>query len=248
MTTQSKISSPVEVAHERKLSWLLAMGILLVGIVLGVFASNLSAIASKIGISGAPVGEISNFVPQLEKQAIIAGETQVERVRQAEAARYTSLGQYYAAGNEANVQRAIVADSARYNGLAEYYRAVSGPQSLAWPPRPAQFQPTEISTVSLDENALAAYHQSEWSYAIVEAGVPQHDREYGLAAFGPIEIKDHTLAWPPRPAQFQPAEISTVSLDENALAAYHQSEWGLASEKADTDRDIGLMEFFPTGK
>jgi hypothetical protein len=47
------------------------------------------------------------------------------------------------------------------------------------------------------------------------------------------------------------ADNAMTSLDDTALAAYHQSEWGralntvspIAENKTDADQDIGLMEF-----
>jgi hypothetical protein len=97
------------------------------------------------------------------------------------------------------------------------------PRTLAWPPRPTQFHPAENVVMSIDENALAVYHQSERELVPI---VTRHDREYGLARFDIPENETRPLAWPPRPTQFHPAENVMMSLDENALAAYHQSEWG----------------------
>ncbi|HXV98267.1 MAG TPA: hypothetical protein VEC93_07580 [Anaerolineae bacterium] len=151
---------------------------------------------------------------------------------------------------------------------------------LAWPPRPTQLYSAENVGVSLDENALAIYHQSEWGRTpstvvpmaedplakyhqsewgralrpilpivedkanadqdiglmevftlVSEAGLPRHDREYGLAAFSTV-----------------PAEVTEAdplrAVNETGLARYHESEWGFAPNKADADGDMGLMEFF----
>lgn len=202
MTTQNKISSPLPIVEERKFSWTLALIILVVGIALGVVASNLVAMVDNIEVSAAPQRVARReFAPRadladLEMQAYLARE----QARQTEAARYGSMGLYYKAGDEAAAQSAITAESARYSGLVEYYKAQPGS----------------------------------------ETRVLEHDREYGLAAFGSAAIETHPLAWPPRPVQFKPAE--------DTLAAYHQSEWGLILNKADVKGDIGLMEFPSIGK
>jgi hypothetical protein len=129
------------------------------------------------------------------------------------------------------------------NALTEYYQS--------------ERDFTSIVTARTEENALDAYHQSEWGRApnptlpiienkvnadqdigllefstgLTEVGVQRHDREYGLAAFSsiPPEVKE---ADPPRAS------------NEAGLARYHESEWGFVPNKADADRDIGLMEFF----
>jgi hypothetical protein len=130
-----------------------------------------------------------------------------EQAREAEAARYSSLGLYYKAGNEATTQAAvttesarysglaefygvenrseaaIAADSARYSGLAEFYGVKPGVGSLAWPPRPAQFKPIEESAV-IPADALVVYHQSEWGLALNKTDA---DGDIGLMEFPSIE-------------------------------------------------------------
>jgi hypothetical protein len=213
---------------------------------------------------------------------MIATETQQERAMQAETARYTSLGLFYAAGAEqsalaaqtaryeglaefygANTQRAIAAEMARYKGLGEFYGVEEN--TLAWPPRPTQLHPVENTVMSLDglavyhqsewgstpikantdgdkglmeffaakneivvpvdDNALAVYHQSERELVPIVTGVPQtHDREYGLARFDIPGNETQSLAWPPRPTQFQ--GNAPVAIETGA------------------DGDIGLMDFY----
>lgn len=146
MTVQSNINS-TEVAPRRQFSWPLALVILISGIVLGVFASNITALANKTELAAAPE-RISRAVPvrpnllELEKQTIVEDAA---RAQAAETARNNSLGLFYAAGNE---QPALAAETARYEGLTEYYDS----HSLAWPPRPNQFF-LERNGVESDPNA-----------------------------------------------------------------------------------------------
>jgi len=219
MTTQSKVSNPIEAGPVRQFSWPLALVILALGVLLGVFASNIAAIVSKTEVASAPE-RISRDFParpnllELEKKAIIAAEINEQRALAAETARYTSLGLFYAAGNE---QPALAAEIARYEGLGEFY--------------------------GVEGNALAVYHQSERAFVPIVTG---HDREYGLARFDIPGNETRPLAWPPRPTQFHPIENVVTPFQGNALAAYHNGEWGRPSQVIETgaDGDIGLMEFF----
>ena len=96
MTHQSKISSSIEIARWRQVSRPVALAILVLGLMVGVFATQLST------------AENNNEVNR-------------QRAIEAEAARYTSLGMFYAAGNEANTQPAIEAEAARYADMAKFY-------------------------------------------------------------------------------------------------------------------------------
>jgi hypothetical protein len=100
MTTQTKLSNPIEAAHEPRvkqhLSLPVALAILVLGFLIGVFAFQLSSTANN-------------------------NEVNRQRAIEAEAARYTSLGMFYAAGNEANTQPAIEAEAARYADMAKFY-------------------------------------------------------------------------------------------------------------------------------
>ncbi|MCL4295020.1 MAG: hypothetical protein KJ077_04805 [Anaerolineae bacterium] len=209
MTTQSNVSNPIEVAPARPFSWSLALAILALGLILGVTATNLVAAINKSDVAGVPQRVVRDFparpnLLEVERKAHIAAQANIQRGREAEAARYTSLGLFYAAGSEARGQQATAAEAARYNGLAEFYGA-------------------NVTSSPLD-NALFAYHQSER---------------------GRIAVDSHTLAWPPRPAQFYPVQMAVVTLDTIGLSQYHQSEWGHMPQvsEANPDGDIGLMEF-----
>lgn len=183
MTTQSKVSSLIEVAPQHHFSWPMTLAILMLGLLLGVLASNLF-IASTIGVSEAP-----------------------QRVRP------------------------NLTDLAKEDALTVY--------------RQSERTLVPYTSLHLNEEGLAQYHQSEWgnradmsvSITANEINTRQHDREYGLAAFGVTGTETRILAWPPRPTLFYPVEA------EAGLAVYHQSEWGLALNKAEADEDIGLMEF-----
>lgn len=50
-------------------------------------------------------------------------ENSIQRGIDADAARYTAMGAYYAAKEEASVQRGIDADAARYAAMGAYYVA-----------------------------------------------------------------------------------------------------------------------------
>jgi hypothetical protein len=209
MTTQSNVNSPIKAAPAQLFSWPLALAILILGLILGVFAANLAAAINKSDVAGVPERVVRDFptrpnLLELEKQAHIAAQANAQRARDAEMARYTSMGLFYTAGNEAEEQSAIAVEAARYNCLAEFYGANVTPLPI--------------------ENALFAYHQSER---------------------GRIPAENHTLAWPPRPSQFYPAQKTMVVLAEADLAQYRQSEWGRLPQAGETnpDGDIGLMEF-----
>ncbi len=164
MTMQSKVSSPIEVTPTQPFSWLLALAILILGIVLGILATNLSTAMNKTDVTDSPARLSRDFpvrpnLLELEKRTYIVPQNALK----AESARYSSLGLFYAAGREAQTQRAITAEAARYNGLAksilpaasavnlphhdrEYGLAALGKaepetHTLAWPPRPSQFVP-----------------------------------------------------------------------------------------------------------
>lgn len=220
MTTQSKISSPIEVQRGRQFSWPLALVILVLGIIVGVIASNLSVIVGKGDAVNTPAHVSRNFPArpnlfELEKQALLASQAR-ERALAAEAARYTSLGLFYTS------PRAMAAESARYTNLGLLYAAAD-----------KAITPDAVAAESARYNGLSDFYGA--------TSVPQHDREYGLAAFGSTKTETRTLAWPPRPTQFQP--IESMTLNENALTTYRQSEWGLVPNKTDANSDIGLMEY-----
>ncbi|MBE7470430.1 MAG: hypothetical protein DPW09_03810 [Anaerolineae bacterium] len=89
----------------------------------------------------------------------------------------------------------------------------------------SEWDRTPITTLPLpDENA---YHQSEWSSSPQTTLAIPDENAYHRSEWHAevIKTQPRTLAWPPRPTQFHPAENVVMSLDENALATYHQSEW-----------------------
>jgi hypothetical protein len=209
MTTQSNVSSPIEVAPVRSLNWPLALAILTLGLILGVFAANLAAAINKGDVAAVPERVARDFparpnLLELEKKAQIATQANAQHAREIETARYTSLGLFYAAGNEAESQRAIAAEATRYNGLAEFYKANVIPSpiedalfvyhqserqripveshTLAWPPRPTQFYPTQKTMVVLAGANLAQYHQSEWG-RLPQVGEATPDGDMGLMEF-----------------------------------------------------------------
>lgn len=177
MTTQSNVNRSIEVAPVRSFSWPLALAILALGLVLGVFATNLVAAINKSDAAGVPQRIVRDFparpnLLELERKTHIATEANIQRVREAEAARYTSLGLFYAAGSEAKAQQAMAAEAARYNRLAEFYRAdvtsrlenalsayhqsergriPADSHTLAWPPRPMQFHLIENGVIRLNK-------------------------------------------------------------------------------------------------
>ncbi|GIK38499.1 MAG: hypothetical protein BroJett011_23320 [Chloroflexota bacterium] len=215
MTTQSNVSNPIEVAPARPFSWPLALAILVLGLILGVFAANLAAAVNKSDAAGVPQRVVRDFparpnLLELERKTHIAAQANLQRARETETARYTSLGLFYAAGSEAKEQPATAAEAARYNGLAEFYAAgteVKGQPATAVEAARynglAEFYGANVTPSPLN-NALFAYHQSER---------------------GRISADSHTLAWPSRPTQFYPAQKTMAVLGE-----------------ADPDGDIGLME------
>lgn len=239
MTIQSNINS-AEVASQRQFSWPLALVILILGIVLGVFASNLTALANKTEVAAVPE-PISREVParpnllELEKQTIGADTA---RAQAAEAARYNSLGLFYAAGNEqpalaaetarytgladhykADRQTALAAETARYEGLTEYYDS----HSLAWPPRPVQFHSAGNTEMNLNPH-------------VPHSGMVNADSDRGLMDFFAAEAinEPHSLAWPSRPTQFHNAGNTEMNLGPQAV---HQPG------RVNADSDLGLMDF-----
>src|SRR5688500_16659281 len=98
MTTQTKLSNPMEVTHEPMVkphfSWPLVLALVVLGLMMAVFVTTL---------------------PTTETE--VSGQRAIE----AEAARYTGLGMFYAARNEANGQRGIEAETARYSAMAKFY-------------------------------------------------------------------------------------------------------------------------------
>ena len=224
----------IEVGHEplvkQKLNWLLAIGIFITGLGLGAFVTHLPIAKTEIGAQNAAGPMVRNF-PVRPDLAEPAAPTY---------SRGPTLAEYTAAieENRASVQRAIEAEAARYNGLVKFYGAKDGANSLTWPPRPTQFQIPENAGVSLDENALAEYHQSERDFTPI---VPSRIEENALDAY-------HQSEWGLTPSAVLPIE-------QDALAAYHQSEWGRtlstvlpsAKNETDADQDLGLMDFSPVG-
>jgi|GEM_PF-5305328 len=159
MTTQSNISSPIEAVPVRQFSWPLALVILALGILLGILGSNMTTVVGQAEVADVAEQTGRDFptrpnLLELEKRTIVVDAA---RAQAAEAARYNSLGLFYAADNEqpalgaetarykgladyyeADLQPAMTAETARYEGLAEYYGAAVVSRSLAWPPRPNQ--------------------------------------------------------------------------------------------------------------
>ena len=244
MTTQTKLSNPTEIVQEPMVKRyfsqaLVAIASLIIGLLLGIFVTNLTTTATEVGMQ--PVAERAaptySRGPTLAEYtaAIAENKASVQRAIEAETARYSSMAKFYLTEDEVNTQRAIEAEAARYNSLADFYGAEDGANSLAWPSRPMQFHIAEKAVMPITENALAEYYQSEWgrtlstvlpiaengadadrdtglmefSTVVNEAGVQRHDREYGLAAFSTI------------PNESSPQPVI----------------------KADADQDIGLMEF-----
>ncbi|MCL4296983.1 MAG: hypothetical protein KJ077_14695 [Anaerolineae bacterium] len=167
MTHQSKLSSPMEIAHEpivkQHLSLPLALAILALGLMVGVFATQLST------------AENNNEVNR-------------QRTIEAEAARYTSLGMFYAAGNEAQAERVIEAEAARYADMAKFYLDQAKAQH-AIEADAARYR--GLAELYLPENAANGQRALEAESA----------RYSGMAEFYLTE----NLAWPSRPTQFQPS-------------------------------------------
>jgi hypothetical protein len=271
MTTQSNVSSPIEVAPVRPLSWPLALAILALGVILGVFAANLAAAINQSDATAVPKRVIRDFAArpnllELEREAHIATQANIQRGREAEAARYTSLGLFYAAASEAEGQQATTAEAARYNGLAEFYGANVTPSANIQRGREAE---------AARYTSLGLFYAADTEAEGQPATAAEAARYNGLAEFyganvtpspldnalfvyhqserGRISADSHTLAWPPRPAQFKPTENVVTRLDEMDLTTYHQSEREHTSSailptgghEVATDGDIGLMEFSP---
>jgi hypothetical protein len=196
MTTKIEVV-PVTIVKPR-FSWPLALAILALGLIVAVFAATLPTTAARI--AGQPVER-----NQASRQQAI----------EADATRYTSLGLFYTAGNEASPQQAIEADAARYNSMAEFYGAGTGPQSLARPPRPAQFQPSEwgrtLGTVlPIAETEINADQDiGLMEFFVAKNGIVVPATDNALTEY-------HQSEWGRIP--------SGVSRAEDALAVYHQSE------------------------
>lgn len=143
MTHQSKLSSPMEIAHEpivkQHLSLPLALAILALGLMVGVFATQLSTAENnnEVNRQRAIEAEAARYTG-LGMFYVAGNEAQAEHVIEAEAARYRGLAELYLPENAANGQRALEAESARYSGMAEFYLT----ENLAWPSQPTQFQPS----------------------------------------------------------------------------------------------------------
>jgi hypothetical protein len=247
----------IEVAHEplvkQKFNWLLAIGIFIVGLGLGAFATTLPIAKIELGEQNAVGPIVRDFPAHPDLAEPEMGATEVE------AARSNDLVDFYRVkdgpGALAWPPRPMqfhIAEKAGVrldeNALAEYHQSEWGriPNGVLRAENAlAKYHQSERELVPMvtlhpiDENALDAYHQSEWGLTpsavlpIEEGALAKHDREYGLAAFStvPTEVKE---ADAPR------------AIAEPGLARYHESEWGFVPNKANADRDIGLMEFFAT--
>jgi hypothetical protein len=58
----------------------------------------------------------------------------LQRGREADAARYTAMAEYYTAEDGADLQRGREADAARYTAMAEYYAASQTPTAVQYGP------------------------------------------------------------------------------------------------------------------
>lgn len=176
MTIQSNVSNQSEVI--RQISWPLALFILGLGVLLGILGSNIAAVANGTGVAAAIPGQTSQAVPV--------------RAQVADAARYSSQGLFYAAGNG---QPAISAETARYEGLADYYGIDRQP----------------ISAETARYEGLADYYRTDREPALAA----ETDRYEGLTEYYGAAADSHSLAWPPRPNQFF-LEKNGVETDPNA--------------------------------
>ena len=76
-------------------------------IVLGVLSLLLVAMAVSRPLSGVPASEAANSA--------------IQRGREAYAARWTAMGEYYEKLEESQLQRGWAADAARWTAMGEYY-------------------------------------------------------------------------------------------------------------------------------
>jgi hypothetical protein len=224
MTSQTTLKDSIEGAQapviKQHFSLPLAIALLALGMILGVFATTLTTAKTEPGEPNSARRIDRDFparpdLVELEMRAI-----------KAEAERYTSLGLFYAVGNGAEAQRAIGAEAARYNGLTEFFMAKNGQKQAAIQAEIARY------------NGLTDFYGANTQRAI-QAETARYN---GLADFYGAMVASTSLAWPPRPAHFYPAE--------NALVVYHQSEWGRltrpvmsAAETIKHDREYGLAAF-----
>jgi hypothetical protein len=229
MTTQTKLNDSIEGVQtpviKQHFSWPLALALLALGVILGVFATTLTTAKTETGEPNS-AGRIARDFParpdlvELEMRAI-----------KAEAERYTSLGLFYAAGDEAKTQRAISAEVARYHGLAEFFMAKNGENGQR-----------AIEAEIARYNGLMDYYGANAQRAISAEAA----RYNGLAGFYGAKADPTLLAWPPRPAHFYSAE--NVGHDrEYGLAAFSVTPRETSSVTG-TNGDIGLMEFVTTEK
>jgi hypothetical protein len=229
MTTQTKLNDPIEGVQtpviEQHFSLPLALALLVLGVILGVFATNLTTANTELSEPNSAGRIARDFsarpdLVELEMRAI-----------KAEAERYTSLGLFYAAGDEAKAQRALGAEAARYNGLAEFFIAKNGENGQR-----------AIEAEIARYNGLMDYYGANTQRAISAEAA----RYNGLAGFYGAEADPTSLAWPPRPAHFYFAE--NIKHDrEYGLAAFSATPRETSSVTG-TDGDIGLMEFATTEK
>jgi hypothetical protein len=148
MTTETKVNRPIQVAHESGASrrfnqFVIVIASLLV-VLVGVVGFVTTRPASENEVHAQPLArrthwdspnrpdlgqkELNKYLaanPELlvahRYAAVAEAEARAQRAGAAEATRYSSMGAYYAAGNEA--QRANQANAARYSGLAVFYGA-----------------------------------------------------------------------------------------------------------------------------
>jgi hypothetical protein len=201
---QTMTTHKIEVAHQpivkQKFNWLLAIGIFILGLGLGAFATTLPIAKTEISEQNAAGSIVRDFPARPDLAEPEPG--------------------------------AIEAEAARGNSLVDGVK--DGPSPLAWPPRPTQFHIAENAGVSLNENALAEYHQSERDFTPI---VTSRIEENALDAY-------HQSEWGLTPSAVLPIEA-------DALTAYHQSEWDrtlspglpIAKNETDAEQDLGLMDF-----
>lgn len=210
MTAQTKMNDPIEVSQpiiKQPFSWFLAILIFVAGVGLGVFATNLTKMETKLAAQPVTVKD---------NQGYAQGSTLTTAAVAAEAARYNGLATSYAIEveqvdlawpprpnlsyltekEEVNTPRAIAAETARYKGLVTFYAAEAEQAALAWPPRPdlSYFATNEqINSQQVIAAEAARYSAMAGVYtAPVESGEQQamkHDREYGLAAFSTTPVE-----------------------------------------------------------
>jgi hypothetical protein len=200
MTIQTKLSNPTEIVQEPMVKRyfsqaLVAIASLIIGLILGIFVTNLTTAATEIGLQ--PVAERAaptySRGPTLAEYtaAITENKANVRHAIEAETARYTSLGLFYAAGNEANVQRGIEAEAARYSAMAKFYLTEDEANvQRASEAETARY--TGLATLYTEENEISGQPGLEAEAA----------RYNGLVKFYGAKDGTNSLAWPPRPTQF----------------------------------------------